>query len=90
MKLVFSVAARDDLIRLREFITEKNPRAARRVARLLRRSIQKLKDHPRIGKPTEALPWCRDLAVSSYVVRYRIDGQTVEIIRVWHGREDRP
>ena len=35
MKLVFSSKARDDLVRLRELIAEKNPQAAARVARVL-------------------------------------------------------
>lgn len=89
MKLIFSVAARDDLIRLRVFIADKNPRAARRIGRLLGTSIQKLRTHPRIGRPVEELPECRDLVAGSYVVRYRETQHTVEVIRVWHGMEDR-
>lgn len=89
MKLVFSVAARDDLLRLREFIAEKNPRAARRSGRLLKTSVQKLVAHPRIGRPVEELPECRDLVTGAYVVRYRKTLHTVEIIRIWHSREDR-
>lgn len=89
MKLRFSANALDDLVRLREFISAENPRAARRVSRLLTSSMRKLVTYPMIGKPVEELPECRELVVRSYVVWYRLQGKEIEVIRVWHGREDR-
>ncbi len=89
MKLVFSARALDDLVRLREFIAMKNPQAAERVARVLLTALQRLVDHPQLGRPVEELPACRDLVAGTYVVRYRSTVERVEIIRIWHGKEYR-
>ncbi|MFH2005205.1 MAG: type II toxin-antitoxin system RelE/ParE family toxin [bacterium] len=89
MKLVFSARARDDLARLREFIAEKNPQAAERVARILLTALQRLVDHPHLGRPVEEIPACRDLVAGVYDVRYRSVEERVEIIRIWHGKEGR-
>ena len=89
MKLVFSARARDDLVRLREFVAEKNPQAAERVARVLLAALRRLVDHPHLGRPVEEIPACRDLVAGTYVVRYRSAEERVEIIRIWHGKESR-
>lgn len=89
MKLVFSARALDDLVRLREFIAQKNPQAAERVARVLLTALQRLVDHPHLGQPVEEFPACRDLVAGAYVVRYRFTVERVEIIRIWHGKEYR-
>jgi plasmid stabilization system protein ParE len=89
MTLIFSARARDDLVRLREFIADKNPQAAQRVARVLRTAIGRLITHPHLGRPVEDLPACRDLVAGAYVVRYRVMDDAVEVIRVWHGKENR-
>lgn len=89
MKLIFSARARDDLVRLREFIAKKNPQAAERVARVLLTALQRLIDHPHLGRPVEEILACRDLVAGAYVVRYRSAEERVEIIRIWHGKENR-
>jgi plasmid stabilization system protein ParE len=50
MNLNFTPEAVGDLIRLREFIEEKNPIAAQRIANELLFGIEKLKVFPEIGK----------------------------------------
>jgi plasmid stabilization system protein ParE len=49
MKLEFSESAIQDLIRLREFITVHNPKAAERISLRLRQAIAKLVLYPDIG-----------------------------------------
>ena len=49
LKLVWSPAARNDLIRLRDFIRQHNPDAARRAAEALKKAASLLFDHPGIG-----------------------------------------
>ena len=56
MKLLFSKAALNDLVRLRDFIANHNPEAAQRVAQRLRGAIEGLVDIPQMGRPVAAMP----------------------------------
>ena len=90
MKLIFSRAAVYDLVRLREFIAQHSPEAAQRVAQRLRGAIERLADMPQIGRPVENLPGeIRELIFGKYVVRYEVRQQSLYILRIWHGKEDR-
>ena len=94
MNIVLSPEAMADLERLREFLIEKDPRAAVRVSATLVEAIDSLIAFPERGR-VSPLPSHRELVVpfgrSAYVVRYmyRAESETVQIVRVWHGREDR-
>jgi plasmid stabilization system protein ParE len=96
VKLAFSREARSDLLRLREFIAAHDPLAAERVARRLIRGIERLIRFPRLGRRVIAAPGelapeeIRDGLVGSYVVRYLIVGDRIIVLRVWHGKEQRP
>ncbi len=90
MKLQFSEAAVNDLVRLREFIAEYNPEAAQRVAQRLRGAIQRLVDMPQIGRPVDDMPGeIREMIFGKYVVRYQVRQHMLFILRIWHGKEDR-
>jgi plasmid stabilization system protein ParE len=93
MRLGYSQEAVHDLACLRDFIAEKNPAAAARIARRLVTGIDKLKSFPALGRPVENAPEperIRDLFLGHYVIRYLVLAQSVLILRVWHQREDRP
>ena len=88
--------ARNDLIRLREFIEEKNPRAAQRAAERIISAIDQLATFPLVGRPCpeEHLPAeFRELVISfgqdGYVVLYRVDipADSVAIVAIRHQRE---
>ena len=95
MKLGFSREARNDLVRLRAFISEHDPAAAERTAQRLIRGIERLERHPRLGKRVVASPdqlapeEIRDWLVTDYVIRYLIAKERIIVLRVWHGREQR-
>ena len=78
-----------DLTRLRAFIAEHNPAAAARVSERLITSLQHLVAHPELGHPVEELPDVREVVRGDYVVRYTVTAQTVLVLRIWHGKEDR-
>lgn len=100
-RLSYSEKARDDLIRLRHFITQKNPVAAQRVGLELVHRIEKLRIFPEMG--LLVMPGIsttirsgalskfslRDMAFGSYVVRYSVHAETVLILRIWHQLEER-
>ena len=91
MRIEWLKSAIVDLQRLRDFILPHNREAAQRAFRTIRAASEPLMTNPRIGKPVESLPDCRELIIpfgsSGYVLRYRITGDTVYIHAVKHGKE---
>lgn len=71
--------ARDDL-----------PAAARMVERIAS-AVDQLASHPALGRPGR-VPGTRELVISGtpYIVPYRIRGDTVEVLRVFHGARKWP
>ena len=93
MKLVWLPEARDDLLRLFEFLLERDAEVAERALLLIREGASALLETPRLGKrmddDTERREWFVPFGVSAYVLRYRIHDETLVVIRVWHSREAR-
>jgi toxin ParE1/3/4 len=90
MRLIFSRAAVHDLVRLREFIARHNPDTAKRVSQRLRGAIKGLVNTPQIGRPVLYLPGeIRELIFGKYVARYEVRTNSLYILRIWHGKEDR-
>ena len=90
MGLIFSKTAVHDLVRLREFIAKHNPDAAKRVSRRLRGAIKGLVNNPQIGRPVPDLPGeIRELIFGKYIARYEVRTNSLYVLRLWHGKEDR-
>ena len=91
MKVNYSPESIEDLQRVVEFVENKNPYAARRIAIDLQEGISRLKQFPEIGLPvlkatdSEKI---RDLYVSNYTVRYLITAEIIYVLRVWHSKEN--
>ncbi len=88
----WSARALRDVQRLHRFLAPKNPDAARRAVRAIQQGVQVLARQPGIGRPIEDLPeefreWLIDFGASGYVVRYRLDGEDVVLLAVWHQKE---
>lgn len=91
-QVIFSPAAIRDLQRLRDFLTPKNPLAAKRAGETIIAGVRTLGLHPHMGRLIEDLPeqyreWLIDFGDSGYVVRYRLDENTVTILAVRHQKE---
>ncbi len=92
MKLVYSAEAVEDLKRLREFIAEKNPLAANKVAAELVSRIESLCAFPEMGRSVELSPTpdvIRDFVFGNYIVRYALHTHSVVVLRIWHHYEIR-
>lgn len=90
MNIQYTPEAVADLNRLREFISEKNPYAAQRVAGELLEGINKLLTFPKMGIPVARAPdpaLIRDLFIGSYSVRYLLAEDNIYILRLWHNKE---
>lgn len=87
MTPVWSPEAIGDLAALRVFIEENNPAAARRtVLRILHAVETLLPQSPAMGRPGR-VPGTRELVVppTPFIVPYRVEGTTIQILRVFHG-----
>ena len=90
MILTFSELAVEDLKRIRNFITEYHPEMAQRVARQIIGSINRLKETPQIGLWLPQFDGeIREFTFGQYVVRYAQFDESLCILRIWHGKEDR-
>jgi len=92
--IFLSPDALEDVERVRAFLDQANPGAARRALALIWTTIERLQDFPALGTPTED-PEIRQIVIrfgaSGYIVRYAILPETADVLitRVWHGREAR-
>ncbi|WP_105169438.1 type II toxin-antitoxin system RelE/ParE family toxin [Pseudoalteromonas sp. T1lg23B] len=80
-----------DVMRLREFIKEKNPSAAQRAAMRIKEGATILMENPQSGRPVAGLSHFREVMLpfgaGNYILRYREEGNKVVIVRVWHSKE---
>ena len=67
------------------YIAQDDPKAAQLVVQRILDSIAMLPEQPGIGRPGR-VPGTRELIVlkTRYIVPYRVQGQTIEILRVFH------
>ena len=92
--ILFSPDAVDDVERLRSFLDQSNPGAARRALTLIWTAIDRLQEFPKLGIATADTD-IRQVVVrfgaSGYIVRYAVIHATKDILitRIWHGREAR-
>ncbi len=91
-KVIWLPGAIDDLVRLREFIGDRNQEAAHRAATTIINVVKILEDYPDIIHPLEDLPDFHDLVVpfgsGGYIVRYRIEENIVYIVGIRHSKEE--
>ena len=89
----WSPAAKDDLLRLYEFIAPHSEDAATRAVQALVEAADMLVDFPEKGRPWGYDQDSRELLVRfgarGYVLRYRYRDDVIFIARVWHALEDR-
>jgi len=74
-----------------EYIAEENPAAAGRVVQRIFRAVDILKKNPAMGRAGR-VPGTRELVVGEtpYILPYRVRGDVVEILRVFHAARKWP
>lgn len=67
------------------YIAQDDPAAARLVVARVLDAVAQLADQPGLGRPGR-VPGTRELVVlkTRYLVPYRVQGNTVEVLRVFH------
>jgi len=93
-QIVWTEGAVDDLSRHYDFLKINNADAAARVVREIVSSAESLQENPRRGTAISQSPGLRKLFVSfgksGYVIHYTLLEDDVIVLRVYHGRENRP
>ena len=91
MIIVWSPRAVDHLTHLRTHIARDDPKAATRVAGSLLEAVGRLAELPNLGRPGR-VAGTRELVVpgTPYVIPYRVRGDRLEVIAVFHTRQKWP
>ncbi len=91
MTIVWSERAVRHLAHLRAYIAKDRPSAAEHVAMTILATVELLAEQPGLGRPGR-VPGTRELVVpgTPYLVPYRIRGDRLEIVAVFHGRQRWP
>ena len=87
MNPIWSPEAVTDLAALRAYIAQDDPAAAQRVALHIIRNVETLlPNSPEVGRPGR-VPGTREFVIprTPYIVPYRLVGNTIQVLRVFHG-----
>jgi plasmid stabilization system protein ParE len=88
----FAPRALADLVRLRAWLSDKNPAADERAAQAIVERIQQLERRP-LSAPKIGDTEVRQLRIRfgkyGYVARYAVRGEMTVVARIFHGPEDR-
>ena len=87
MNPVWSPEAIGDLAALRAYIEQSDPAAAQRIALHIIRNVETLlPNNPEMGRPGR-VPGTRELVIprTPFIVPYRMVGNTIQILRIFHG-----
>jgi toxin ParE1/3/4 len=74
-----------------EYIARDNPQAAGRIVERIATGVDRLGNHPASGR-IGRVPGTRELVITGtpYIIPYRVRGDTVEILRVFHAARKWP
>ena len=85
MRIDWLLQARRNLEQEADYLASKNPDAAHDMLQTIHSAICLLARQPGIGRPGR-VPGTRELVIQGYpyLVPYRVRGETVEVLRVFH------
>ncbi len=88
MIIVWSRHAIRHLVNLRNYISQDSPDSAADVAAGIVGAVERLALYPNLGRPGH-IAGTRELVVpdTPYLIPYRIRGNRIELIAVFHGRQ---
>lgn len=89
MKIRFTPSARSQFLDALAYIHKDNPSAAISFRQKAEKGLTRLRDFPESGRILPEFPDLpfREVIVAPYRFFYRIKGETVWIIAVWHGAQ---
>jgi len=91
LPILWTASAEDDLLSIADYIAERNPAAALRLAREIRESVLPVATFPYMFRESEKMPGCREIVVhSNYLVFYRVVSEHIEVVNIKHGMRQFP
>lgn len=86
MKVVWTAPALRELEAIGDYIARENPRASARIVTRIFDRVDMLADHPESGRPGR-IANTRELVVTDtpFIVPYRVRGDRIEVLSVFHG-----
>lgn len=88
-RVVWQAAARSDLRVIFRFLLPRNPAVAERVVQGLGSAAESLASFPLRGRPGRTDGTRELTAFPPYILVYEVRGDTVVILRIWHGAQNR-
>ena len=87
MRVQWLTKARINLEEELEYLQKENPAAAQRFARIVRAATQSLTEFPARGR-SGRVAGTRELVIDGYpyIIPYRLRGDSIQIIRIFHTR----
>ena len=91
MKVVWSNRAVRHLTAVRDHIDKENPKASQEIAVRILEGTELLVEHPSLGRPGRIVG-TRELIIAGtpYLVPYRVRGDRLELLALFHGRQKWP
>jgi plasmid stabilization system protein ParE len=91
MKTILLAQARMDIRQTVNYLRKENPAVADNLILAIQKSLRLIERNPTIGRP-DPEDGTREWSIPNwpYIIPYRIKSETIEILRVWHTRRDRP
>lgn len=89
-RLEWKKRARLDLLEIVGYIAQDNPENAEKLADEIESKIESLQEHPKLCRAGRKRGTREFVAHPNYLVVYRIQGETVEILRVKHTAQQWP
>jgi toxin ParE1/3/4 len=91
MQVQWLTKAKKNLEAVLEHLHDENPAAARQLAIIVRAATLSLAEFPARGRPGR-IAGTRELVIEGYpfIIPYRVRGDSIQIIRIFHTRKDLP
>lgn len=85
MRISWLARARHDLTGIAAYIEQQNPLAATKVEHRIRTAVEHLQEFPRAGRISHRVG-TREVVITEYpyVIRYRVAGDQIQILRIFH------
>lgn len=85
----FTPSGRKRFLAAVDYILRANPAAKRRFRQRAERVLRRLERFPESGRPLPEFPDLpyREVIVAPYRFFYRVSGETVWVVGVWHGAQ---
>lgn len=90
-RLYWTTAATADLQHISDYLKVRHPHYRQPTLRKLYDTIRSLRQSPYRGRPGSE-PDTREVLFPPlpYVAVYRVKGEAIEVLRIYHGAQDRP